>query len=88
MRENARGQGATLKFVRLDRINVSLDTLQETGGVAPSIADRFLHPLSHGVTKEHEVPKKEIDLAIKRKEEVSGSFKRYCFKPERFPPKP
>jgi len=38
--------------------------------------------LSHGITKEREVPKKEIDRAIKRKEQVAADFERYTFKPE------
>ncbi len=38
--------------------------------------------LSHGITKEREVPNKEIDRAIKRKEQVEADFKRYAFKPE------
>lgn len=38
--------------------------------------------LSHGITKEREVPKKEIDRAIRRKEQVAADFDRYTFKPE------
>lgn len=36
--------------------------------------------LSHGITKEREVPAKEIDVAIKRKERVAADFDRYTFK--------
>ena len=39
--------------------------------------------LSHGLTKEREIPNKEIDRAIKRKEQAAADFKRYAFKPER-----
>jgi phage-related protein len=38
--------------------------------------------LSHGLTKEREVPNKEIDRAIERKGEVEEDFKRRTFKPE------
>jgi phage-related protein len=38
--------------------------------------------LSHGQTKEREVPKKEIDRAIERKGEVEEDFKQRTFKPE------
>ncbi len=37
--------------------------------------------LSHGITKQREVPDKEIDRAIKRKEQVEANFKRYAHKP-------
>jgi len=43
---------------------------------------RSIFVLSHGITKEREVPKKEIDVAIKRKEEVAADFKRYAFRAE------
>lgn len=36
--------------------------------------------LSHGLTKEREVPRKEIDRAIERKEQVEADFARYAFK--------
>jgi phage-related protein len=36
--------------------------------------------LSHGTTKEREVPTKEIDIAIKRKEQVVSDFGRYTVK--------
>lgn len=42
---------------------------------------RSIVVLSHGITKEREVPKKEIDVAIKRKEQVAGDFKCYAFRP-------
>jgi len=45
-------------------------------------AGRAVVVLSHGITKEREVPKKEIDRAIKRKEQVAADFERYTFKPE------
>ena len=45
-------------------------------------AGRAVVVLSHGITKERRVPKKEIDRAIKRKEQVATDFKRYAFKPE------
>ena len=38
--------------------------------------------LSHGLTKEREVPHKEIERAIKHKEKVDGDFKRHAFKPK------
>lgn len=38
--------------------------------------------LSHGITKEREVPDQEIDRAIKRKEQVEADFKRYAFQPQ------
>jgi phage-related protein len=37
--------------------------------------------LSHGITKEREVPNKEIDRAIQRKEQAQRDVKRYTFKP-------
>ncbi len=36
--------------------------------------------LSHGITKEREVPNKEIGRAVQRKEQVEADFKRYAFK--------
>lgn len=38
--------------------------------------------LSHGVTKEREVPKGEIDRAVTRKKSVEADFKRYTVTPE------
>ncbi|MBZ5617974.1 MAG: type II toxin-antitoxin system RelE/ParE family toxin [Acidobacteriia bacterium] len=38
--------------------------------------------LSHGLTKEQEVPKREIDKAVERKKHVEADFKRYTLKPE------
>jgi len=38
--------------------------------------------LSHGLTKEREVPPVEIDLAIERKQKVEADFERYTFRPE------
>ena len=37
--------------------------------------------LSHGLTKEREVSKKEIERAIERKKQVEADFKRYTFQP-------
>ena len=37
--------------------------------------------LSHGLTKEREVPNKEIERAIEHKEKVDGDCKRHAFKP-------
>jgi hypothetical protein len=37
--------------------------------------------LSHGITKEREVPAKEIDRAIQRKKQVQSDFERYTFQP-------
>jgi hypothetical protein len=45
-------------------------------------AGKAIVVLSHGITKEREVPNEEIDRAIKRKEQVARDFKRYAFKPE------
>lgn len=38
--------------------------------------------LSHGLTKEREVPAKEIDLAMKRKKQVESKFTQFTFKPD------
>ena len=43
---------------------------------------RSIVVLSHGITKEREVPNKEIEVAIKRKKQVASNFKRYACKPE------
>ena len=45
-------------------------------------AGRAVVVLSHGITKEREVPNKEIDRAIQREEQVEADFKGYAFKPE------
>jgi hypothetical protein len=37
--------------------------------------------LSHGITKEREVPAKEIDRAIQRREQVKSDFEQYTFQP-------
>ncbi len=37
--------------------------------------------LSHGLTKEKEVPKREIDRAIERKKQVESDFKKFAVKP-------
>ncbi len=38
--------------------------------------------LSHGLTKEREVPPREIDRAVQRKRLVEADFNRYTFRPE------
>jgi len=38
--------------------------------------------LSHGLTKEREVPPREIDQAIERKHKVEADFEKFTFKPE------
>lgn len=38
--------------------------------------------VSHGVTKERKVSAKEIDLAVRRKQQVETNFKQFTFKPE------
>ena len=45
-------------------------------------AGRAVVVLSHGLTKESEVPKKEIERAIAHKEKVEGDFNRHAFKPK------
>jgi hypothetical protein len=37
--------------------------------------------LSHGITKERDVPGQEIDRAIQRKKQVEADFKGYAFRP-------
>ena len=44
-------------------------------------AGKAIVVLSHGVTKEDQVPYREIDRAIKRKEQVQRDFRRYAFRP-------
>ncbi|HXJ91852.1 MAG TPA: type II toxin-antitoxin system RelE/ParE family toxin [Terriglobia bacterium] len=44
-------------------------------------AGRAVVVLSHGITKEREVPNAEINRAIQRKGKVESDFKRYTFKP-------
>lgn len=38
--------------------------------------------VSHGLTKEREVPLREIDLAIERKKKVEADFEQFTFRPE------
>jgi phage-related protein len=38
--------------------------------------------VSHGLTKEREVPPKEIARALERKKKVEADFKKFTFKPE------
>ena len=38
--------------------------------------------LSHGFTKEREVPPREIDDAVERKRKVEADFKRFTFRPK------
>jgi len=44
-------------------------------------AGRGIVVLSHGITKEREIPSKEIDRAIRRKQQVETDFKRFTRKP-------
>lgn len=37
--------------------------------------------VSHGLTKERQVPRREIDLAIERKQKVETDRKRFTFRP-------
>ena len=39
--------------------------------------------VSHGLTKERQVPPREIELAIRRKTQFEASPKRHTFKPKR-----
>jgi phage-related protein len=45
-------------------------------------AGRAIVVVSHGLTKERQVPQKEIDQAIERKLKVEADFKKFTFKPE------
>jgi phage-related protein len=45
-------------------------------------AGRAIVVVSHGLTKERQVPQKEIDQAIERKHKVSADFQKFTFKPE------
>ena len=38
--------------------------------------------VSHGLTKEREVPPREIDQAVERKQMVEADFRKFTFKPE------
>ena len=38
--------------------------------------------VSHGLTKEREVPSREIDQAVERKRLVETDFRKYTFRPE------
>jgi len=38
--------------------------------------------VSHGLTKERQVPPREIDLAVRRKEQFDASPKRHAYKPK------
>ena len=38
--------------------------------------------LSHGLTKERQVPPREIDRAVERRKQVEGNFERFTFRPE------
>jgi phage-related protein len=38
--------------------------------------------VSHGLTKEREVPPREIDLAVERKKKVEANFDQFTFRPE------
>lgn len=37
---------------------------------------------SHGLTKEREVPPREIDQALERKQFVEADFEKFTFRPE------
>ena len=45
-------------------------------------AGRAVVVLSHGLKKEREVPPREIDQAVKRKQMVETDFEKFTFKPE------
>ena len=45
-------------------------------------AGRAVVVLCHGLTKEREVPTREIDLAVERKKKVAADFDRFTFRPE------
>ena len=38
--------------------------------------------LSHGLTKERDVPPREINRAMERKKKVETDFKKFAFRPE------
>ena len=38
--------------------------------------------LSHGLTKEREVPPRDIDQAVRRKQMVEADFEKFTFRPE------
>ena len=38
--------------------------------------------LSHGLTKEREIPPREIEIAIARKKQIEANFEKFTFKPE------
>jgi phage-related protein len=38
--------------------------------------------VSHGLTKEREVPPREIDVAVERKRKVEANFEKFTFRPE------
>jgi phage-related protein len=45
-------------------------------------AGRAVVVVSHGLTKERQVPPREIDRAIERKKKVLSNFDAYTFRPE------
>ena len=45
-------------------------------------AGKAVVALSHGLTKEREVPQREIDRAVERKQMVEGDFEKFTFRPE------
>jgi phage-related protein len=45
-------------------------------------AGKAIVVVSHGLTKEREVPKREIDLAVERKKKVEANFDQFTFRPE------
>jgi phage-related protein len=38
--------------------------------------------VSHGLTKEREVPRRELDKAVERKRKVEADFEKFTFRPE------
>lgn len=45
-------------------------------------ARRAVVVVSHGLTKEREVPPREIETAIERKKSVEANFEQFTFRPE------
>jgi phage-related protein len=45
-------------------------------------AGKAIVVVSHGLTKEREVPQRDIDLAVERKKRVEGNFEKFTFRPE------
>jgi hypothetical protein len=47
-----------------------------------SLQEKAVVVLSHGLTKEREVPPREVDQAVERKRMVEADFEKFTFKPE------